>query len=252
MTTYNTIRRGASKGPLALLLLLLFTGCGGQRENLAALEPADLFARGEAEFQQGDWDEAIRFLEFFANQHLGDPRVPESRMMLGDAYTAKRDYATAAMHYQRLVNDFPFHERSLEARFKTCDVYYEMSPRPQLDQEFTISAILHCESVAEYYPNTDQAREALAYVADLRDKLAQKAYDTGVHYFRRRAYDSAVVYFQDVIDRYPQTDFAPLALSQLVETYSRIGYVEDADEARARLLREYPQSPEAQAFAETN
>jgi outer membrane protein assembly factor BamD (BamD/ComL family) len=57
-----------------------------------------------------------------------------------------------------------------------------------------------------------------------------------------------VVYFEEVVTEYPDTTIAPGALEQLVETYSRLGYVEDAEDARERLLREYPQSPEAQAM----
>ena len=138
------------------------------------------------------------------------------------------------------------HPRALEARFQTCEAYYRLSPRPALDQEYTVSAMIHCQSIPEYYPGTEYAEQAQEYVVELRGKLAQKAYETGMFYFRRRAYDSAGVDFEDVVDQYADTPAAPAALGQLVETYTRIGYVEDAEEARERLLEEYPQSPEAQ------
>ncbi|MEX2582063.1 MAG: outer membrane protein assembly factor BamD, partial [Gemmatimonadota bacterium] len=180
--------------------------------------------------------------------NLGDPRAPGARMMLAEAPMARREYAIAATHYQRMVIDFPSHPRALEARYRTCDAYHRLSPQPALDQEYTLSALLHCESVAGNFPGTEEAEQAQQRADELRLKLAQKVYDTGLFYFRRGAFDSAVVYFDAVLQQYPDSPLAPAALGQLVDAYTRIGYLEDAEEARERLLTEYPQSEEAQAL----
>jgi outer membrane protein assembly factor BamD len=244
--------RTRSSGLAALVALpLMIAGCSARQENLSLLPADDLFARGVAAMERGDYDDAIPLFDYFVIQHLGDPRAPEARVLLADSHMEEREYATAASHYQRLVNDHPFHELSLKARFRTCEAYYLLSPNPQLDQEYTVSAILHCQSVAEYYPGTEEARTATAYVEELQNKLAKKLYDTGVHYFRRGAYDAAVVYLEDTVELYPDSPVAPPALSRLVETYTRMGYVEDAEETRQRLLRDYPQSPEARSLAGT-
>ena len=229
-------------------LALLAVACSGNRENINLLSPDDLYARGVAEFDDREFQRAIIYLERFLSTTLGDPRIPDARMLLGDAHVERREYATAASHYQRVVTDFPNHPRNREARFKICDAYYKLSPAAPLDQEYTVSAIAHCQSVAEYFPGTEEGDSAAGYVDDLRQKLAKKSYDAGMHYFRRRAYDAAVLYFQEVVTQYPDTPLAPSALEQLVETYGRLGYVEDAEEAKERLLREYPESPEAQAM----
>jgi outer membrane protein assembly factor BamD len=230
------------------LLILVLVGCGARGDNINLLTPDDLYAQGAEQFEAGNYERAIVLLERFTSSFLGDPRVPEARMLLGDAHMARREYPTAAAHYQRLISDFPSHPRGREARYRICEAYVHLSPPPQLDQEYTIQALLHCESVAEYYPGTEEGEQALAHVEALRHKLAKKALDAGMHYFRRRAYDAAVVYFEDVVAQFPDTPLAPEALERLVETYGRMGYVEDAEEAQERLLRDYPQSPEAQAM----
>jgi outer membrane protein assembly factor BamD len=161
---------------------------------------------------------------------------------------AKREYATAATHFERLVIDFPSSPLNLTARHQICESYYRLSPRPALDQEFTVSSLLHCQSISDIYPGTAEALQAAAHVIELQEKLAQKVFENGDFYFRRRAYDSAVVYYQEVLTQYPNTTFGPAALAQLIETYTRIGYVEDAEEARTRLRTEYPQSAQAQAL----
>ncbi len=229
-------------------LALLAVACSGNRENINLMGPDDLYARGMQEFENREFQRSIIYLERFLSTTLGDPRAPDARMLLGDAHMARREYATAATHYQRVVTDFPDHSRNLEARFKICDAYYKLSPPPPLDQEYTISAIAHCQSVADYFPGTEEGDSAAGYVEQMREKLAKKSYDAGMHYFKRRAYDAAVLYFEEVVAQFPDTSLAPSALEQLAETYDRLGYVEDAEEARERLLRDYPESPEAQAM----
>jgi outer membrane protein assembly factor BamD (BamD/ComL family) len=83
----------------------------------------------------------------------------------------------------------------------------------------------------------------------MREKLAYKAYLNGMFYLRRQAYDAAIIYFNDAANGYPDTKWAPAALARVVEAYGRIGYRDEAEETRQRLLRDFPQSPEAQTLA---
>lgn len=229
-----------------LLVVGLFAGCAGNRVNPAQLPPDELYRRADERFQAGSYGAAIPLLEAFVQQYLGDPRAPQARYDLGRAHMARREYVTAASHFQRLVEDFPASPLGLPARFSMCESYMLLSPRPQLDQEYTEVAIAHCESVATNFPGTEEAEKAAAFLTDLREKLAAKAYETGAHYLRRKVYDAAVIYFNEVVRNFPTSSYAPAALARLVETYGTMGYVEDADAARTRLLAEFPESTEAQ------
>jgi len=61
-------------------------------------------------------------------------------------------------------------------------------------------------------------------------------------YFRRRAYDSAIIYFKDVIATYPGTSRVPDALMRLVDSYRVIGYADELKETCAHLRRFFPQT----------
>ena len=230
----------------AVLVASLIPACAARQENLASLGPEELYGRAQAAYEEREWDLAQRILEYFVGEHVAHPSAPDARMLLGDVFFTRRDFPTAATHYQRLLLDFPSNPRALEARFKICDAYYRLSPRPPLDQQYTRSALDHCELIAESFAGTQEATDAATRVAELRNKLAKKAYDNGVFYFRRGAFDAAVVYLDQVLTEFPATPSAPAALGQLIETYERMGYVEDAAAARERLRREYPESAEAQ------
>lgn len=232
---------------VALAAVLLLSGCGIFRSP-APVSPETQRTRGMAAYADENWGRAVQYLATWVIENPGDPRMPETLLALGNAYVEREEYISGAASYLRLVTEFPNDSLGRPARFGLCRAYERLSPRPQLAQDYTEAAIAYCESYAQIYPGTPEAAEAQAWVGELRDKLARKAHDTGLFYFRRRLYDAAVVYFQVAADQYPDTPWAPAALLRLAETYDRIGYREEAQEARERLRREHPQSAEARAL----
>jgi outer membrane protein assembly factor BamD len=74
--------------------------------------------------------------------------------------------------------------------------------------------------------------------------FAQKNYLSGMYYLRRRAYDSGIIYFKDVLARYPSTPTVRLALLRLVDSYKAIHYKDDAQDACATLKKTYPNDAE--------
>jgi outer membrane protein assembly factor BamD len=231
-----------------LLLALLFASCAGNGVNPAAMSADELFQQASGYYEAGNLGRAIPLMESFVQLHFGDPRAPDVRMWLGQAYQRRRQWITAASHFQRLIEDYPSSPHEIPARFAICESYYRLSPPAQLDQEYTYAGIAHCESVATTYSQTEQGTTAGRYLDEMRNKLAKKVYDAGAFYVRRRAYDAAVVYFQDVLENFPQTIYAPAALLSLVETFRELGYVEEAEATEQRLRQEYPDSAEARGL----
>jgi outer membrane protein assembly factor BamD len=230
------------------LCLLLAVGCASRRVDPRTLAPDDLYTRASTAYEARNYGAAIPFLEAFVEQHLGDPRAPEALMRLGRSHMARRNYVSAASYFQRLAEAFPSNPLNLEARYAICQSYVRLSPAPQLDQEYTRAALEHCGSVATNFSGTAEADSARTAVGQLREKLAAKGYQNGLFYQRRRAYDSAVIYFGDVAEEYPETSVAPEALRRLLDVYTVLGYVEEAQDTRARHLRDYPNAPAAQGL----
>ena len=243
----RTLRSGGLA--LALLGLMAVGACGGKQTPISQLGPEDLWNRGIQEYNEEDWDEAIRYFERFALSAGADPRVYQARYYVSQANFAEKRYVTAAAEFTRLAGDLGRQDLADDARFMACRAYEELSPNPQLDQEYTRAAIQHCATLVDYFPDSPHADEANAIIDRMRNRLARKVYDAGEWYFRRRAFDSSLIYYEDVAEQYPGTVWAPRAIKRLVDVYEILGYADELEEARARLLRDYPDSPEARALA---
>ena len=228
---------------------LLLAACGSRSTPLGQLPPEQLWQRAQAELAAEDWDAAIRYLEAFVVMGGAGPRVDQARYDIGRAHFEREEYVTSAAEFSRLAGDLGRAELADDARFMACRSYEELAPDPQLDQEYTRAAIEHCSALAEYFADSEFAPRAAAIVERMRGRLAEKVFEAGEWYFRRRALDSAIIYFEDVFQQFPDTRWAPRALGKLVEIYETLEYEEELEAMRQRLLRDYPESPEARRLA---
>jgi outer membrane protein assembly factor BamD len=241
--TSKLLRHGLAA---ALLAAPALSGCAVFKTP-PPVTPESAYQRGMEAYRAKRWGRAATLLQTWVDGSAGDPRLPEVLYALGQARLNTHEYILASSTMLRIVTEFPSNPLQADARFRVCQAFHSLSPRSQLDQENTRTALLYCSSYAEYYPATAQADTAKQWVAFMREKLARKEYDAGAWYARRGFLDAAVIYYQRAASEYPDTPVAPSALVRLAETYDRLGYKEEAEEARTRLRRDFPQSPEARS-----
>ncbi len=102
-----------------------------------------------------------------------------------------------------------------------------------------------CQNTLIDFRGTQVAVEAEALRDEMEDQLAEKIFANGDFYFRRKLYHSGIIYFNDVLDQYPRNSWAAQALLRLHQSYSQLDWTTEAEEARERLLREFPDSDAA-------
>jgi outer membrane protein assembly factor BamD len=234
---------------LAVLAVVAVSACGSREVPLTALTPEDLWSQGVERFNERRWEDAIRFFDRFILVGGADPRVHQARFYAAEAHFNRREYVTAASRFSALAADLGRADLAQEARFMACRSYEELAPAPQLDQEYTRAAIDHCQALIEIFPDGEHAADATRIVDEMWHRLAAKTFQGGEWYYRRRALDSALIYFEDVVRLYPRTSYAPRALRRMIDIYQTLDYPEELADTRNRLLRSYPDSPEARALA---
>jgi outer membrane protein assembly factor BamD len=141
-----------------------------------------------------------------------------------------------------MKRSYPASPRVPEAQFKLAMSYYSISPRSSLDQQYTRKAIDEFQSFVEYYPTNPLAADADAKIKELDGKLAKKLYDAARQYVILERYAAALRYFDDVIDQYHDTDWAPLAFLDKVEVLISRKKFADAQTNLSRFLSRYPNS----------
>lgn len=227
------------------------TAACGTATPYQGLTSAELYARAQAEFEEEDWGDAADVLERLLTTDPGFEDAPDARLMLARAYFNDEQYVTAQSEYTRFLDRHPGHERAPEAALGICESFAALSPIPERDQRYTQQALLVCPNVARDYASIapEIAERAQGIANEMRSKLAEKLYRTADDFYAARDWwDSAIIYYEMIVDEYADTEWAPKAIVGLMEAYEAIGYEDDVETWRQRLLNSYPDSPEARAI----
>ncbi len=229
--------------PLAVLLLAL-AACSST-PRFQGMDADALFAHGEAAFEERDWSEAIAALERVVTTTPGFDRSAEARHMIARAYFQRREYLTAAAEWERLLQRHPSHGLAPEASLGICRANAALAPIAQRDQEYTRRAREVCRQTALDFQGMNVAVEADSIRREMVNRLAENTYIQGRFYQRRGLHNSAVMVFQDLVDYFPDSDWAARGFLALYRSYDAMGWEEEREEVFDRLVFLYPDSEEA-------
>ncbi len=127
---------------------------------------------------------------------------------LGKSWLAAKKPDEAKLEFERLVQIFPnsaFYEESLYLLGYSS---YLASNPWYLDQESTDKARQRLKEFIETHPASPYADSARFYIDKCIDKLAQKEFEAARFYEKTNHLESAIVYFNSIIQTYPQSQLA--------------------------------------------
>jgi outer membrane protein assembly factor BamD len=206
-----------------------------------ALNPETELTRAMTLYRRGDYRRAQLLLQRLSIEvPASQPEMATIRYHLAECYFQIGDRVQAAHEFRTVADQFPTSDYAPVALLRAGDSNLRLWRRAELDPTYGETALSIYQELAGRYPDSDAAARARLHVRRLQEQFAEKAYKNGMFYFRRKAYDSAIIYFKDVIATYPSTTRAPNALLRLVESYRAIGYTEELQETCAHLRRFYP------------
>ena len=183
---------------------------------------------------------ALGFERLTVNLPARDTLFPPSLFYLGRSHQEKDEWLLAAQAFTRLAESFPTDTLADDALYEAGRSYAKMWRKPSLDAQYGETALGTLRTMISLYPNSPLVEAAQREIARLTEWFAIKAYDNGMHYFRRKGYESAIIYFREIVDRSPAAPTARRALLRLAEAYRAINYTEDVAETCAALHRAYP------------
>lgn len=229
----------------AVLVVALLSGLAAACS--AASPPRQLSPEGKYDWARKryaaeDYGAAAKGLKAFLLASPLDPRADSAQYLLGEAYYHDGDYRQAADAFDRLGTNRPTSELADDALLGVCRSYWRLSPELALDQDFTRESESACGRLLQYYPDSPLSDSAEALQDSARDKLAAKAFKVGEWYYDQGVYESANVYFQLILDKYPKAPIVPDVLASLYHSYRKIGFDSEAHDVRQRLLTEYADS----------
>jgi len=237
---------------LSLALLVVLTGCSGSN-RISHTSAEQAFQRGKAQYDDGDYDRAIRYFRGVFQYGRGSQWADDAQFYLANSYREQGKYLIAANEYERFSQLYRNNQRRPEAEYQRAMMYYKLSPRYQLDQSNSRRAISYFQLFIERNPRHELVADAQTKIDELRNKMARKQFEAGELYERRDMWEASALTFAGVFDSYPDTEWADDALLGAVRAYIEYAdrsvrnkvddRLEKAISNYERLTQVFPDSP---------
>ncbi|HXC25112.1 MAG TPA: outer membrane protein assembly factor BamD [Gemmatimonadaceae bacterium] len=228
-----------------LVFVVALSACHPEFDPKLYPQPEQLFAVGLKEYNLKHWENAVQaFDQLTRFLPARDPLLPLSYFYLGKAQDQGGDHLLAAQSFAHVAESFPEDSLAPRALLNGGQAYASMWQKPQLTPEYGQFALSTLQSLLALYPDSPLVPAAQKEIARIDGLLAEKDYETGHHYLKRHAYDSAIIYFKDVLRLHPDTPAARKASLQLYDAYTAIKYTDDARDLCQTMLKTYPHDQE--------
>lgn len=222
-----------------LFLGLFLAGCSASIDT-ANLSPEERFNYAMKLYQDEDYEEAVREFEAVILQFPGNAIVDDAQFYLGMTRYNRHEYILAAYEFSKLINNMAASEFLSQAQYQIAECYYQLSPDFSLDQKYTKKAISEYQSFIDFFPTDPRVKEAEQKIADLNDKLALKEYNNAYIYERMEYYNAALSYYNNVIDTYFDSKYAPMAMYNRINILIKRDRNQEALKEINRFLERFP------------
>ncbi|MFC1561442.1 outer membrane protein assembly factor BamD [candidate division KSB1 bacterium] len=227
---------------LSLLLMFIMVTCSPNVTALRNAPPEEQFAFGKQLFEREDYLNAQIMFDRLARLNIISEYADSTQYYLAESYYLTNEFILAQSEYMRLIQRMPGSPLARDSMFKIGLCFYNMSPRPTLDQEYTESAMRAFVQYLSTFPDDTEYRDEVdRYILELRGKLAEKDFYNAEIYRKMGDYESAVIYYDVVLGEYYDTEVAARALYRKAQALLELERFSDAQEALQIFLRNFPE-----------
>lgn len=135
--------------------------------------------------------------------------APQAQMNVGTAREKQKDYPEAVRAYEKAAD--VYHDQrpvASEATYRAGQAYNKQAKKAEYDQSAAAQAIDKFTDFVILFPNDPRAAEAQKTISSLKTVQAQGAYKIARFYESKKHWDGALVYYNEVLIKDPDSSFA--------------------------------------------
>jgi outer membrane protein assembly factor BamD len=218
-----------------LIFVLTFISCA-TRQTLTALEPAAEFERAISFFDNRKYDQAIQGFERILFYHPSSEFVDDAQYWLGRTYLEQKEYDQAIIEFDYLIRNFPKSTQLEDAYFHRARAHLLDAPSHEKDLSDLKIAIRLLDEFLTRFPNSEHTDDVRKEILSARDRLAKKELENGKLYEKLKEMTAALLYYEYIMNNYPETESAGEARYRSAQIYEKRGETQKALELYKELL----------------
>jgi outer membrane protein assembly factor BamD len=178
---------------IVLIILVLLSSCGDYQKLLKSTDFDLKKSKAKEYYDKGEYVKTTEILTQILPRFRATEEAEDLNWMNAQAYFGMKDYIMAGSTFKSFIEQFPFGKHAEDAYYMAALCDYNMSPRPELDQENTKNALEEFTIFLNKFPNSSKVEDSKKRIKDLQDKLVEKSYLNAKLYYDMKQYKAAVV-----------------------------------------------------------
>ena len=225
-----------------LIILVLLSSCGEYGKLLKSTDYDLKKTKAKEYFDEGQYVKTTELLTQILPRFRATEEAEELNWMNAQSYFGMKDYFMAGSYFKSFIEQFPFGKHAEEAYYMAALCDYNISARPELDQDNTRNALEGFNIFLTRYPNSPKVEDSRKMIKSLEDKLVEKSYLSARLYYDRKEYKAAVVALNNSLKEYANTIYREkmmyLKLNSLFQ-YAELSLVNKQKERYQATLDDY-------------
>lgn len=154
------------------------------------------------------------FTKIVENSTYG-PKAPIAQYKLGLVLKNTLRYYEAEEAFNKVISNYPDSEWAAAAKFQIAECRAAVSHGPAYDQGAAKEAKEKFEEFVKEHPEANLSVEAQKNIEKLKEEEAEASFGIGRFYEKQKAFEAARIYYEDIINKSPESAWAQKAKERL-------------------------------------
>lgn len=147
--------------------------------------------------------------------------APMAQIKIGFAREKQHQWLEAVKAYQELIRKYPKSDLADDAQFQIGYAYMMASREADYDQTATNRAITALQDYITKYPKSEKIEQAHDNILKLKLEQSRGVMAVAQYYDRQKNYEAALIYYNNVVQKFPNTDLAKRASERVDQIKKR-------------------------------
>ena len=214
---------------LLILTGVIMMGCADDSLKVVPHEPiGDLFDAAYTEFEDKDYDKAAEKFLTVETQYPANPWAADALIMAAYSQYLDDDFAGAILTIDRFMRFHPGHNDVPYMLYLRGMCYYRQVSDVRREPGMSVYALQQFQQLVDRFPKSPYAKNAENKIIILKNYIAGKVMYSARTDMRKENWASAITKLQSVVTDAQETVMTPEAIYRLTQSYTAIGFPEQA------------------------
>ncbi|WP_373100988.1 MULTISPECIES: outer membrane protein assembly factor BamD [Pasteurellaceae] len=230
---------------LVALTALAVAACSGSKKEVEDGTEQELYAKSQTYLQDGNYSQAIRYLEAVKNRYPGMGYGEQTQLNLIYAYYKSQDYTKALVAADRFIQQYP-NSQHLDyvlymaglTNFASGENFFQDFfgvDRATRESTSIKAAFANFQALVQHYPNSVYAPDAVARMAYIKASLARHELAIAKFYAKRNAHVAVANRVVGMLQQYPDTQATHDALPLMKAAYENMHLTQLANQTETLI-----------------